>query len=177
MSHLLQIAEIGNPILFQKTQQVDDVLSVKTQELIDDMITTVQSVGGVGIAAPQVSVSQQILIVACHPTKNRPFLPNLPPFAVINPKIISHSEETNEDYEGCLSVLKLFGKRSRWKTIEVQYLDRENTLQQKVFDGFLARIIQHEYDHLQGELFLNKVSSLNNLYSEREYQNLLEKNK
>lgn len=88
---------------------------------------------------------------------------------MINPQIVAYSDEQVEDWEGCLSVPGLRGKVKRSKEIEIVYTDRHGEQQQKVFTDFVARIIQHEYDHINGKVFLDRVESTLNLMSEAEY--------
>src|SRR5690348_15991731 len=97
---LLQIAELGQPVLRKKARDVNDINDDMIQDLIDDMIATVMEVDGVGIAAPQVYVPLRIVIIASHPNARYPHAPYLEPFAMINPKILSVPEEKEKNWEG-----------------------------------------------------------------------------
>ncbi|MDJ0743998.1 MAG: peptide deformylase [Xenococcaceae cyanobacterium MO_167.B27] len=167
---ILDIAQLGNPILRTKAKAVTDITDPKISQLIDSLIETAIASNGVGIAAPQVSQSFRLFIVASRPNIRYPDAPKMQPTAMINPKIISHSEQKVKDWEGCLSVPGLRGLVPRYQTVEVEYLTREGVLESKVLTDFVARIFQHELDHLDGILFLDRLESNQDLYSEAEYQ-------
>ena len=114
---ILDIAELGNPILRCQAQSIDQVREPKILQLIDDLITTAESLNGVGIAAPQVSESYRLFIVASRPSIRYPQAPKMNPTAMINPTIISYSKEIVKDWEGCLSVPGLRGLVPREATI------------------------------------------------------------
>ncbi len=170
---ILDIAQLGNPILRTAAKVVQDITDPKISQLIDSLIATAVANNGVGIAAPQVSQSLRLFIVASRPNIRYPHAPNMQPTAMINPKIISHSEEKVKDWEGCLSVPGLRGLVPRYQNIEVEYLTREGVLERKVLTDFVARIFQHELDHLDGIVFLDRLESNEDLYSEEEYQKLI----
>jgi len=173
MSKLFEIAQLGNPILRQQAQPVADVTDKEIQTAIDALIETAISVNGVGIAAPQVSRSQRLFIVASRPNPRYPHAPLMEPTAMINPEIIAHSTEMVKDWEGCLSVPGIRGLVPRYQKIEVAYLDRDGHPQRQEFTDFVARIIQHELDHLNGIVFIDRVESDRDLYTEEEYQVLI----
>ncbi len=177
MSKLLQVSEMGNPILRKKAKAVSDFKNPETQHLIDNLIATVQEINGVGIAAPQVYESLRIFILASHPSARYPKAPPMKPTPVINPKILSHNQEIAKDWEGCLSVPGIRGLVSRFKTIKVEYYDRKGKKVQKSFSDFVARIFQHEFDHLEGILFVDRVKTNHDLISEKEYLKLIAKRK
>ncbi len=170
MAELLEIAELGNPILRQQSVAVEDVRSEHIQKLIDDLITTVGNANGVGIAAPQVAESCRLFIVASRPNPRYPTAPTMEPTAIINPQILAHSNETTEGWEGCLSIPGIRGLVPRYQAIEVQYTDRKGQLQKQELTDFVARIFQHEYDHLDGIVFLDRLESTRNIVTELEYQ-------
>lgn len=173
MSKLFEIAQLGNPILRQQAQPVADVTDKEIQTAIDALIETAISVNGVGIAAPQVSRSQRLFIVASRPNPRYPHAPLMEPTAMINPEIIAHSTEMVKDWEGCLSVPGIRGLVPRYQKIEVAYLDRDGHPQRQEFTDFVARIIQHELDHLNGIVFIDRIESDRDLYTEEEYQVLI----
>ena len=125
MARILEIEELGNPILRENAKRVDNIGDEYIQGLIDDLIETVKAVNGVGIAAPQVNESYQIFIVASSPNPRYPDAPKMEPIAVIDPKIISRSEEMVDGWEGCLSIPGIRGLVSRHKSIAVKYTDRD----------------------------------------------------
>jgi peptide deformylase len=173
MTKLFEIAQLGNPILRQQAQPVADVTDKDIQASIDALIETAISVNGVGIAAPQVSRSLRLFIVASRPNPRYPHAPVMEPTAMVNPVIIAHSTEMVKDWEGCLSVPGIRGLVPRYQAIEVEYLDRDGNLQRQEFTDFVARIIQHELDHLNGVVFVDRVESDRDLYTEQEYQVLI----
>lgn len=154
MSTLLQIAQLGAPVLRKKAKAVTKISSVETQKLIDDLIATCKEVDGVGIAAPQVYKSLQIFILASYPNKRYPKAPKMKPTAIINPKILSFSSKKEKDWEGCLSIPGIRGSVSRSHQITVEYTSKLGRKVTKSFKGFVARVFQHEYDHLHGILFI-----------------------
>ena len=125
------------------------------QTLIDDLIATVMSANGVGIAAPQVAQQYRLLVVASRPNPRYPNAPEMEPTAMINPTIVTHSAEVAKDWEGCLSIPGIRGFVPRYQNIEVEYFDRNGKLQKQDLSGFVARIFQHEYDHFDGIVYLD----------------------
>ena len=121
MSNLLQVAHLGHPILRQKAKPVKHIADIKVQKLIDDMIATVMDVDGVGISAPQVYQIWQIFIMASHPNPRYPYAPEMPPTAILNPKILFHSQAIEKDWEGCLSIPGVRALVPRWKEVKVNY--------------------------------------------------------
>lgn len=174
MPKFLEIAELGNQILREKTKAVEDVADLYTQNLIDDMIYTVAEVNGVGLAAPQISQPLQIFIVASSPNPRYPDAPEIEPIAIINPSIIKKSDEMEKNWEGCLSIPGIRGLVPRNKFIEVKYLDRFGKEKKEQFSDFLARIFQHEYDHLNGIVFLDRMKSTKDIITEKEYIKLFD---
>ncbi|MEL6352024.1 MAG: peptide deformylase [Cyanobacteria bacterium J06627_28] len=169
MAQVLKVAEIGSPVLRSHATPVKNVHASAIQQLINNLITTATETNGVGIAAPQVSESLQLFVVASRPNLRYPHAPTMKPTAMINPQIVSYSEETEKGWEGCLSVPGMRGLVTRSKEIEVIYTDLYGQQQQGIYDGFVARIIQHEYDHITGKVFLDRVESTLDLMSDAEY--------
>lgn len=175
MPNLLQIAQLGDPILRQKAKSISDITDHKIQKLIDDMLTTVMEVNGVGMAAPQVFQSLRIFIMASHPNPRYPYAPEMDPTAIINPKIVSHSTEVEKDWEGCLSIPGIRALVPRWKTVTVTYQTRTGEKVSAVYTDFLAKIFQHELDHLNGLVFLDRITSSKDIYTEQEFQKIIVK--
>ena len=170
MTELLPILQLGNPILRQKANWIDNIQDENIQKLINDLVTTVAKSNGVGIAAPQVAESYRLFIVASHPNARYPNAPEMEPTAMINPRIIAHSSEVVKGWEGCLSVPGIRGLVPRYESIEIEYADGHGKLQKQQLSDFVARIFQHEYDHLDGMVFLDRVESTLDLITEQEYQ-------
>jgi len=153
------ILQFGHPTLRQMANPVADLHDPEIQNLIDDLLTTLRSANGVGIAAPQVDAGLQIMVIASRPTPRYPNAPEMEPIALINPHIIDRSVEMEKGWEGCLSVPKYRGFVPRHKRITVEYTDRQGQRQQAEFTDFVARIFQHEYDHFLGLVFLDRLES------------------
>lgn len=173
MSEILQISQLGNPILRQQAEPIPDVHDERIQKLIDDLINTAVSANGVGIAAPQVAQSYRLFIVASRPTLRYPNAPSMSPTAMINPRIVGHSSEIVKGWEGCLSVPGIRGLVPRYQTIEVEYTTRDGKLEKQELTDFVARIFQHEYDHLEGMVFLDRLESTKDIITEQEYQKII----
>lgn len=170
MSEILQVSQLGNPILRRQARPIQNVRDERIQKLIDDLIATATSANGVGIAAPQVSQSIRLFIVASRPSPRYPNAPAMEPTAMIDPKIVSHSAEIVKDWEGCLSIPGIRGLVPRYQAIEVEYTSRDGELHRQELTDFVARIFQHEYDHLDGIVFLDRVESTGDMMTEQEYQ-------
>ena len=156
---LLTIAKLGNPVLRQVAAPVDpdDIGSRAFQQFIDDMLETMHQADGIGLAAPQVSRSQQLTVMAC-PGEN-----GFPQTVLVNPRIVYYGPHQVEHWEGCLSVDGLRGKVMRPSMVRVQGLDRHGSpLDVEAMDLF-AICIQHELDHLNGKLFLDRMTDLSTL--------------
>ncbi|MBI4008810.1 peptide deformylase [Candidatus Roizmanbacteria bacterium] len=172
---LLQIAHLGHKVLRQKAKTVKNISDPLVQKLIDDLIATVMEVDGVGVAAPQVYKSLRIFILASHPNPRYPKAPKMRPAAVVNPKIISFSKKKAKGWEGCLSIPGLRGLIPRHTSINVEFTTREGKTVRKKFNNFVARIFQHEFDHLEGILFVDRADSSKDFISEKEYQRMMKK--
>lgn len=175
MPKQLPIAMLGDPILRQPAQDVVDINDPKIQELIDDMIYTCQQVDGVGIAAPQVFRSLRLFIMASKPSARYPHAPLMEPMALINPVLEAALPASNNlelGWEGCLSIPGIRGRVQRYKSIDVSFLDRYGNRHERIFEGFLARIFEHELDHLHGLVFLDQIAS-HDIIVESEFQKLV----
>ncbi|WP_017316492.1 peptide deformylase [Mastigocladopsis repens] len=170
MGELLPIIQLGAPILRQKATLVENINDEPIQKLIDDLMATVAKANGVGIAAPQVAQSCRLFIVASRPNPRYPNAPEMEPTAMINPKIIAHSTEVVKGWEGCLCIPGIRGLVKRYQAIEVEYTDRNGKLQKQELTDFVARIFQHEYDHLDGIVFLDRLESTLDIITEQVYQ-------
>ena len=139
------------------------------------MLFTVNQVNGVGLAAPQVNKPLRVFVMYSHPNPRYPEAPETVPEEIINPEIISKSEEMEDGWEGCLSIPGIRGMVSRYREIEVRYFDRHGREKTEKLDGFLARVFQHELDHLDGIVFLDRLRSNKDIITDREYIKLLER--
>ena len=177
MKQLPTIAQIGNPILNIPAKPVKNIIDRNISELIDSLIDTAIASQGVGIAAPQISQSYRLFIVASHPNERYPYAPTMEPTAMIDPRILNHDDEVVKDWEGCLSVPGIRGLVPRYREIEVEYTTREGEIQREILKDFIARIFQHELDHLDGILFLDRVKNKADLYTEAEYRQIINSGK
>ncbi len=173
----MNIVLLGNPILRKKAKPISNIKDKKVQKVIKDLEKTVIKVNGVGLSAPQLDESFRIFIMASHPNPRYPKAPLMKPTIIINPLIISVSKKQIKDWEGCLSVPGIRGIVSRYETIKTSYINSTGNPVKKEFKGFLSRIFQHEYDHLEGIVFLDRVENNKDLISEFEYQKLILKDK
>lgn len=169
MAKLLQIALLGHSVLRQKAKEVQNARNPHIQSLIDDLLETVMDVNGVGIAAPQVYESVRLIIVASHPNPRYPNAPEMEPTPMINPKVLSHSKEKKKDWEGCLSIPGIRGLIPRSTSITIEYMDRNGKKIKRNFSDFIARIVQHEVDHLDGIMFLDRVEDNREIITDKEY--------
>lgn len=165
----LAISQLGDPVLRQVAQPVYNVHDNSLQSLIDQLLTILPQSNGVGIAAPQVAVSYRLIIVASRPNARYPHAPLMEPTVMINPQLLSHSGEVEKDWEGCLSVPGIRGLIPRYRQIEVEYINREGRLMRQTLTDFVARIFQHELDHLNGLVFLDRLESVQDVITDQEY--------
>jgi len=168
------IAQLGAKVLRQTATSVEDVGSIDTSQLIEDLRSTLASTQGVGLAAPQVGISKQLIVVASRPTLRYPMAPFMEPTIMINPRFINRSDAKEKDWEGCLSIPGIRALVPRYKHISVQYTNEQGLHVELELDGFIARVFQHEHDHLIGKVFLDRVESNIDVFSETEYLKLIE---
>ncbi|MEA5452360.1 peptide deformylase [Leptolyngbya sp. CCNP1308] len=168
----IPVLTLDHPVLRQVAQPVASVKDGFIQRLIDQLLTAVRTANGVGIAAPQLGYSLRIMVIASRPNLRYPRAPLMEPTVLINPRLVSASDDLELGWEGCLSVPGVRGRVPRHRAIEVDYCDRHGQPQQAVWEGFVARIFQHEADHLEGKVFLDRVQSETDLLSEAAYQAL-----
>ena len=143
---VLQIREVGDPVLRTKAKEVEEVTD-KIRDLLDNMQETMYDADGVGLAAPQVGISKSIVVIDIGQGL----------LELINPEIIEESEKTYIDQEGCLSVPNRTDEVERAYQVKVKALDRTGEEFEMEAEGLLARAIQHELDHLEGVLFIDKT--------------------
>jgi len=173
MAQQREITELGNPVLRQKAQSVENISDTDIQELIDDLVVTATEASGVGIAAPQVSESLRIFIIAGAASPRYPDAPETETKVIINPEIVSVSDDVEKDWEGCLSIPGIRALVPRHKSVRAVYRDRNNNQVEDSFSGFEARVFQHEYDHIDGVVFLDRVESPLEIITEKEYMKLM----
>ena len=162
---ILKVARLGHPVLRQVTVNLSpqELQSPPIQKFIDDMIETMKEYDGVGLAADQVHESKQVAVLEVADNPRYPNKPQVPLTVLINPKITPLSNETEEDWEGCLSIPDLRGKVPRYRRIRVEAWDRNGNPLDFIANDFHARVIQHEYDHLNGKVYLDRMRDLSTL--------------
>lgn len=167
-----EIAQLGQPILREKAQEVNE-LDNQVQHLIDDLFATSEAANGAGIAAPQIFESLRVFILSIKPTPRYPNAPDMPPMAVINPEILWQSDEVKKDWEGCLSIPGLRGQVPRPTAIKVRYMNRDGSIIEQELGGFAARVFLHEHDHLEGLTWLDHVEDNRDIVTEQEFLRII----
>ncbi len=170
---VVQIEQLGAAILRQQAEDVKDIHSPNIQTIIIQMHDTLASTQGVGLAAPQIASSLRILIIASKPSTRYPLAPEMEPVLMINPSFKALSQTKQKDWEGCLSIPGIRALVPRYQKIEINYLDQQGNHQQLIAEDFVARVFQHEYDHLNGLLYLDRVEDNKDIISETEFQKLM----
>ncbi|GMT49225.1 MAG: peptide deformylase [bacterium] len=162
---ILKVARLGHPILRKKAGLVNksEISSVTVQTLIDDMIETMHEYEGLGLAAPQVHVSKQLVVIESQSSSRYPEAPEIPRMIMSNPEIKYLTDEHIESWEGCLSVPDLRGLVPRCQRIQVVFYDRDGLRHTQIAEDFLSIVIQHETDHLFGKVFLDRMEDLSSL--------------
>lgn len=155
---ILPIITYNDPVLRKKTEPVTEN-GPKLQTLIDDMFETMYNASGVGLAAPQIGKLLRIFVVDADAITEQSEEPDLGPMVFINPQITKRFGDKLKMEEGCLSIPQVRDDVKRLSDINIQYLDRSFKPKKMSFDGWISRIVQHEYDHLEGKLFLDYLSS------------------
>ena len=173
MPVLRQIAQLGHPVLRTLASTVHLPASAAVRALIEDMLATLREADGVGIAAPQVYEPAALFILASRPSPRYPDAPTMEPEVVINPGIRERSDDMVKGWEGCLSIPGIRGEVPRHRRIQVRYQTIGGQQIEREFTDFVARIFQHEDDHLRGIVFLDRLESTRDIVTEREFQRLL----
>jgi peptide deformylase len=164
----MKIALIGEEILRKSAQPVsnDELMSSECQIFIQALKKTMLEANGIGIAAPQVFDPRAIMIIASRPNPRYPSAPDMEPLVLINPHIVQHSDSQVKNWEGCLSVPALRGKVKRYTWVDIEYIDIDGKHCSHRLEDFVARIFQHEYDHLIGKTWLDHIESTDDIIAE-----------
>lgn len=162
---ILEIAKLGNPILRKVAEPVtqEAYQDPSFQLFLDDMIDTMQEMDGVGLAAPQVYQSKQILVIYSNENPRYPSATDLPLLVLLNPRLTILSDEMVDGWESCLSVKDLRGMVSRYRRVHVSGFDRHMAPVEFEAEGFLSVVLQHEIDHLYGKVFLDRMADFSTL--------------
>ena len=169
---VLKIAKLGNPVLRQVAKSLDlnDLAESSMQTFIDDMIETMHHEGGVGLAAPQVNRSIQIVVLEYAENERYPDEISIPLTVLVNPVLSDYSQETKEGWESCLSLVDFRGLVPRSTTVTLDAYDRQGKKILKTVSGFEAVVLQHELDHLKGFVFLDRMKDLTQLSYQEEFE-------
>ncbi len=151
---VLPIVTAPDPVLKKKAVKVAAV-DDRVRQLMDDMLETMYLAPGIGLAAPQIGLSERVVVIDIGRSEE-----NRQPLYLANPEILWVSDEDNIYEEGCLSVPEHYAEVTRPKAVKVSFLDRDNNTVEIETDGLLATVIQHELDHLDGVLFIDHLTSL-----------------
>lgn len=169
---LLKIAQIGNPVLRQRARELtgEELASEETQTFIDDLIETMRDANGAGLAAIQVYRPIRICALEVNDNPRYPYKPNLPLTVLVNPVIELVGADTFNNYEGCLSVPNLRGLVTRHARIRVRALTRDGAEFDEEVAGVTAGTYQHEVDHLDGVIFVDRVEDKQSFCTWEEYR-------
>ena len=160
MKSILPVAQQGEPILAIQASLVAETEfgTAWLKQLAESMQNTMLARQGVGIAAPQVYVSKRMIIVASRPNPRYPDAPDMPAVVMVNPEILTASKQQVAGEEGCLSVANTRGQVARAESVLVRYFTLDGEMKEIEYSGFPARIVQHEIDHLDGILFVDRLT-------------------
>jgi peptide deformylase len=173
MTTIAEIVQLGSEVLRLKAVLVTDIESSEIKQLINTLQDTLASTQGVGIAAPQINESKQVIIIASRPSARYPNAPLMEPTVMINPTFEALSESIEKDWEGCLSIPSIRALVPRYKEIKISYTDVTGNKINTKLEGFVARVFQHEFDHLEGKVYLDRVENNQDIFAESEYYKLL----
>ncbi|HEY7251805.1 MAG TPA: peptide deformylase [Methylomirabilota bacterium] len=162
---ILKVARLGHPVLRQRALPVpiDEIRAAETQRLIDDMVETMREYNGAGLAGNQVHVLKQICVIEVHGNPRYPDAPAIPLTVLINPVVTPLTEEKEDGWEGCLSVPDMRGVVPRFGSVRLEARDRDGGKIDVVAKEFFARVIQHETDHLDGIVYLDRMRDFTTL--------------
>jgi len=169
---ILKVARLGHPVLRQRAEPVDPAAlrSPDVQRFIDDMIETMREYDGAGLAANQVHALRRIAVLEVQANPRYPDAPDIPLMVLVNPVVTPLTTETEPGWEGCLSVPDMRGVVERFTAVRLECLDRQGTPIDLVAKDFFARVIQHETDHLDGLVYLDRMRDLSTLSHIAEWQ-------
>jgi peptide deformylase len=170
---VLPIREMGDPVLREVAREVtpEELAGAEVQRLIDDMIETMRAANGAGLAAPQVGVPLRIATIEVRPGNPRyPYKPPIPLTVIVNPELTMLDEAKFATNEGCLSMPNVRGDLERFENVGVRYLDRQGEVHEEERRGLTAGTFQHEVDHLDGILFVDRMVDMRSLSTWEEFE-------
>ncbi len=169
---ILKVARLGHPVLREVAQPipVEMIRSADVQRFIDDMVETMREYSGAGLAANQVHTPVQIAVIEVTANPRYPDAPEIPLTVLVNPVVTRITDEMEEGWEGCLSVPDMRGRVPRYTAVRLECHDREGGRVDLVAKDFFARVIQHETDHLNGIVYVDRMQDLSSLSFLAEWQ-------
>jgi peptide deformylase len=169
---ILKVARLGHPVLREVAQPipVEMIRSADVQRFIDDMVETMREYSGAGLAANQVHTPVRIAVIEVTANPRYPDAPQIPLTVLVNPVVTPITEEIEEGWEGCLSVPDMRGRVPRYTAVRLECHDREGGRVDLVAKDFFARVIQHETDHLNGIVYVDRMQDLSSLSFLAEWQ-------
>ena len=171
---ILKISRLGHPILVAKSKLVEDISAPQTKQIVQDMTQTMLDAQGIGLAAPQVHISKQIMIFRI-PEEDED--DSIKISVLINPKLSKISDETDNEWEGCLSIPGMMGLVKRFSKIKYEGYDLLGNIIKREVSGLHARVVQHEFDHLMGILYISRLVNKNAFGYSEEVEAYLKKNR
>jgi peptide deformylase len=168
---ILKVARMGNPVLREKARRVEvaEIQRPAFQKFVDDMIETMNEYRGIGLAAPQVHEPVRLIVVGIQHDEDDEDDSKIEVVPLINPEVTAIGSDTVEGWEGCLSIPEVRGRVRRAVEIRLLALDRRGKRIDLTLQGFPARVVQHEADHLDGVLFIDRMGSFDSLTYLDEY--------
>jgi peptide deformylase len=168
---ILKVARLGHPVLRAKAKPIDpkDITSAAIQKLIDDMMDTMEEYHGIGLAGPQVHEGLRLFVAGIEKKDRRTGEVEIIPTPIVNPDITPIGRDLVEDWEGCLSIPDIRGRVPRNRRVRVRGYDRDAAPLDVELEDFPARVVQHEFDHLNGVLFFDRMKSFESLTFLDEY--------
>ncbi len=172
MKNILPVIKMGHPNLRKTAQPIstDQIQTPEYQQLIDNLITTMRAEDGAGIAAPQVDVLARIFVMEVDNNPRYPDKPSFPLLVAINPEIKPIGEEQLDSWEGCLSIPNIRGNLKRWAQVKITGYDRFGNFFEKELSDFASVVAQHELDHLNGVLFIDRMTDMKTLCFREEFE-------
>lgn len=169
---VVEVIKMGNPALRRMSRHVflPELKKKKFQKLINNLIDTMHAENGAGIAAPQIAVRKRVFVMEMGDNPRYPTKESFPLLIAVNPEIEPVGKKKVKSWEGCLSIPGLRGRLKRYKRIRLKALDRHGNPYEKMLSGFAAVVAQHELDHLDGKLFIDRMKSMKRLTFQKEYE-------
>jgi peptide deformylase len=163
-----EVLRMGHPVLRQRAKPVEKLATPELRALVEDMKETMAALNGAGLAAPQIGESARVVIFGVQQNPRYPDAEEVPFTVLVNPKLVMLTREVEEDWEGCLSVPGMRGVVPRYTKLRYSGFDAEGNPIERVAEGFHARVVQHEVDHLDGILYPQRITDLSKFGFTRE---------